>query len=177
MIILITVFFFVFLKLILIILYFLLFGLSLGLFNCAKNTCKSSCKVNIKQKCNEVCSFFHAIFKKIYTYNFYSYENRWLGFFLVSNFALFIFFNVFYICLYLSHLEGQADNFILELSRFYAFETHIFIELYCACFFVFMSKTRNFIITIFFFLILNIMSMYSSIIILYSFMLCVLYNC
>ena len=151
-------FFFVFLKLILIILYFFLFGISLGLFNCAKNTIKSNCKINLTQKCNECLSFFYAIFKKIYTYNFYSYENKCLGLFLVTNFGLFIFFNVYYIFKYLTHLDEPNISFILELSRFYAFETHIFIELYCACFFVFLSKTRNLIISIFFFWVINTMS-------------------
>ena len=155
-------FFFVFLKLILIILYFLLFGISMGCFNCLRSSFKSKCKINLKQKSNECYSFFYAIFKKIYTYNFYSYENKCLGFFLVSNFGLFICFNVYYIFLYLGHLEEPCENYLLELSRFYAFETHLLIELYCACFFLFVSKTRNLITSLFFFLVLNTMSKYQS---------------
>lgn len=113
--------------------------------NTVYNICKffvfvyrKKCLINLSAQCKNAYSYLSKIFKKIYTYNFYSYENKPFGYVIVIVYICFLLFNILYTTEYIIILKGQKyDDIMFRGFHIIAFEFHIFIELICCTFYIY----------------------------------------
>ncbi len=96
--------------------------------------------VDIRRICCDVFYFLIRVTKKIYTYNFYSYDRSEFFVAAIMNtiFLIFITSNIIYIILSRNDFIYIDDNQIKEEESiqkkalyFIAFETHLFLEILC----------------------------------------------
>ena len=131
--------------------------------------------ISFKQLCKDICNYMIKIGKKIYTYNFYSYDKSdfFSGAFMIAIFIQFIVVNVIYIVLSVNSLSDAVpstpDEYIKNLSFpikylfLYAFELHVFIELFCPIYYRGIGFNQSIKLTIFYFVYSNLAGkIYSS---------------
>lgn len=142
-------------KLILIFFCFILKWIFCNLPKIATKLCKYKCSNFCKESRNNLLFLFKVI-KKIYTYNFYSYDVEVYGKIIICVipivYILFIISNFIYVGLNLYNTEDKANK-IISLMVFYL---HLFIEIYCASFHMIKDLMKHFKFTVTAFLLSNL---------------------
>ena len=119
--------------------------------------------VDFKTLCSDICLYFSRICKKIYTYNFYSFNksdfliggilNIILGMFISSNVVYLIYSYIN------SNNEEETKKFendpAFQILYLLAFETHLFFEIICPLYIKGMNLKDSFYLTFRIFLIPN----------------------
>jgi hypothetical protein len=102
---------------------------------------RKRCCMSFKTEIKYTFFYFGKIMKKIYTYNFYSYENKLIGFFMVSLYIIYIIFNLIFTVEYIkSDLKKEDKADYVKYEHIFAFELSVIIELIVCFFYI----TRNF---------------------------------
>jgi len=116
-----------------------------------------------KRMCQEICSYLLKISRKIYTYNFYSYDKSdfLTAFFLNIIFLAFISTNVIYVTMRFSiflvdHDGSTTVDTASQLLYLFAFETHLFIDIFCPIYYRGISFQRSFKLALLYFAYANI---------------------
>ena len=141
------------LKMIIIFLYFFVFHFFINLFRYILSIFYRKFKINIWTDIKYICIYITRIFKKAYTYNFYSYENKAYGGITVSLYILYLFYNILFTILsFLISLKEQDPTFNPMKKLFYiyiiALISHLLIELHCSTFFITRNKYFQFILVL-----------------------------
>ena len=114
--------------------------------------------------CSDIFLYFGTICKKIYTYNFYSFNKSdfLIGGILNIIFGMFISSNVVYLIfsiIYLDSCYKNKDDFendpAFQILYLIAFETHLFFEIICPLYIKGMNLKDSFYLTFRIFLIPN----------------------
>ena len=120
--------------------------------------------VDFKTLCSDICLYFSRICKKIYTYNFYSFNKSdfLIGGILNIIFGMFIISNI--VCLIYSFIhstdneEGTKkyeNDPAFQILYLIAFETHLFFEIICPLYIKGMKLKDSLYLTFRIFLIPN----------------------
>lgn len=75
-------------------------------------------------------------FRKIYTYNFYAFENTVVGFILISSYLFFMIINITFVYFFLRNIKEDCPkkDCFMKYLHILAFLSHSFIEIFC-CFY------------------------------------------
>ena len=139
-----------------IIVYFFIFNVlpSLGRF-CAK-VVRQRCCMSFRTELKYSLFYLGKILKKIYTYNFYSYENKLTGFVLVTFYMIYIVFNLIFTVEYFkTDTKEEEKPDAVKYEQFIAFEFSLIIELIVCFFYITRSFKKMFASVIVSFLGLN----------------------
>ena len=144
-----------FLKVFIIFMYFLFFSLVRNLY---RNLKKNGVCIDPKRLCNDICRIFVTILKKLYTYNFYSYNKSdfLIGGILVFIFEIYIWSNVIY--LLMDFTSNNIENY--KILYLIAFETHLFLEILCPLYYKGSTLKESSIQTLYFLFLSNVSSMF-----------------
>jgi hypothetical protein len=144
-------------KLILIFFFFILKWVICDIPKITLKLCKYKC-FNICKECWNTLQYLKKVIKKIYTYNFYSYDTDTYGkiraFIIPFSYIIFIISNFIY-------LNGKNNTDINKNSYFHSvmhlvvFYLHLFIEIYCASFYIIKDLLKHFKFTIISFFAFN----------------------
>lgn len=156
--------FIVFLKIIIIVAYFTLGQASLAIFRFIKTLFITKCNIYVKSSCKSVIYFLVRIFKKIFTFNFYIFQNKIITTFMICIFII----NILSISRFsqenLDQIinEEKDDNFIN--FYFLSFEFNLLIEVICYMFYSVRNIGFGFVLSICYFIVLNLIIYFSFLI-------------
>jgi len=146
-----SVFLVTFFKMVLIFTCFFLKWLIWDIFKVVIKLFKYKCSILWKECCFNV-NYFKKVFKKIYTYNFYSYDSDVYGKFWIIlipfSYISFIISNVVF-CM----MEYFKQNSIKNIFLIIIFFLHLFIEIYISLFYCIRDLKKHIRTTIFTYLI------------------------
>ncbi len=73
-------------------------------------------------------------FRKIYTYNFYTFENKFVGTILISAYLFFMIINVTFVYFFLRNIKEDCPkkDYFMKYLHIFAFLSHSFIEIFCS---------------------------------------------
>ena len=97
--------------------------------------CRLKCNINCGSSCKNACSFLRKIGKRIFTFNFYLYENHVIGSIMILIYLLFLFSATYF------YIDNQTQLMNPEKSQAYMiifylhFESVLFIQLLCSSFY------------------------------------------
>ena len=142
-------------KIVVIIIYFLFLQALTGFFKFLASICKTKCNVSFCSSFKNSISFLCKICKRIYTFNFYIYDNCLIGFIMTGSFILFLISSFFFFIYNCSIIE-QVEKPIWYLVFFYLdFELTILIELLCNSFYSCRNMVMSTYLALGLFLIMN----------------------
>lgn len=119
---------------------------------------KNRFKIDIFTEIKFACFYLGKILKKLYTYNFYAFENKLLGISLVILYLIFLSFNIMFTAEFIVITEEEVDhkpNYV-KVLQILAFELSIFMELLCCTFYITRQIKNQFVLVFSFFLGLNL---------------------
>ena len=149
-------------KIVTIIIYFLVVNSILSIIRFFIDIYKRRCKCVCVSELKFFCNYLVKILKKIYTYNFYSYENKPLGYFLVTVYLIFIGLNIVFAIEYRhNYTEEQDRPDYIKILQILAFEFSIFIELICGTFYLTRKVKKQILIVGPSFLFLNLVAIFA----------------
>jgi hypothetical protein len=152
------------LKMLIIFIYFFIINTFLSMIRFFMKLYKHKCCVNMFQECKFICDYFSKILKKFYTYNFYSFENKFFGTMIVTLYITFLLFNIAFsvndfILLETGGIEYEKYNsleiknksFSFQFFHLLRYELQLFMECICGTIYLFPSfrKQYYFIIPLF----------------------------
>ena len=118
--------------------------------------------IDPKRLCKEIYRYYAKIFRKLYTYNYYSLNKSdyLIGGILNLIFFIFIWSNI--ICLIWDYYGDQieTDN-SYKIIYFISFETHLFLEILCPLYYTGLTLKESSIQATYFFLFSNCSSIYT----------------
>ena len=155
----ITIFSATIIKLFIILVYFLTFSMLRNIYRYFCFSIKNTVCNQFKTIISDICHFLCRVIKKLYTYNFYSFNKseKLYGGITIFIFFIFIISNLICVILNLIYFKGELEiyqkiNFIL------AFETHLFFEILCPLYYRGLTLINSFKETAKFFLFSNFIS-------------------
>lgn len=119
---------------------------------------KNRFKIDIFTEIKFACFYLGKILKKLYTYNFYAFENKLLGISLVTLYLIFLSFNIMFTAEFIVITEEDVHhkpNYV-KVLQILAFELSIFMELLCCTFYITRQIKNQFVLVFSFFLGLNL---------------------
>ena len=114
------------------------------------------CDINFGSSCKNACSLLKKIGKRIFTFNFYLYENNLIGFVMIFIYLLFLFSATYF------YIDNQFQSDQSEKSETYMvifylhFESVLFIQLLCSSFYSCQNMKISTISAIIHFVFLNL---------------------
>ena len=153
LIILLSLFSFSILKNTVIFIYFFVVNFIISTYKCFLRCYKKKCETNCGKDTYQTYEYLIKIFKKYYTYNFYSYENKLYGTTIILVYLLYLFVNF---CLIISHIRNNPQSSHFNFTDLITFEFDLFMEVFCTLFFIIRSKIKQLFISFLFFILLNV---------------------
>jgi hypothetical protein len=163
MVILVTIFSFTMFKLALVSIYFFFITVGCNIGRFFVHLFRNRLKIDILKEFKFACFYLGKIFKKLYTYNFYAYENKLLGICLVTLYLVFLSFNIMFTAEYMmienkigpeEEIPEKSDY--VKVLKIVAFELSIFMELLCCTFYITRAIKNQFTLVCSSFLGLNL---------------------
>ena len=144
-------------KVFVIIFYFIFIQAFSALINFIKSIFKTKFKINFCSSFKNAISYLAKVFKRIYTFNFYIFDNIFIGFIIVFSFFFFLFSSaIFYYQNY--HLIEDIEKPRYYMFTFYFhFESIILVQLLCSSFYACRNMKLSTLIALGLFIIMNIM--------------------
>ncbi len=128
-------FFFSIFKVFVIIFYFFILQAFAGFIKFLRAICKTRCRINCCSSCKNAIYYLYKVLKRIYTFNFYSYQKRLIGFLMIFSYffflgssSLFYIYNIKEICF----TEKSTTYLILFYCHF---QSILFLQLMCSSFY------------------------------------------
>jgi hypothetical protein len=158
MIILIIIFSFTMIKVALISIYFIFITVLGNIGRFCGRIYRNKCNINILREIKFACFYLGKIFKKLYTYNFYAYENKLLGICLITLYLVFLSFNIMFTFEFIVITEEDIHEKpeYVKVLQIIAFELSIFMELLCCTFYTTRAIKNQFLLVCCSFLGLNL---------------------
>ena len=151
-------------KILLILLYFCVITVFLNIYRHVVYLLKNRFCFDIKRVCHDILNYIIRVTKKMYTYNFYSYDRSEFFVAVIMNivFLIFITSNIIYIVLSRNDFKytnndniKQEESFQKKILYFIAFETHLFLEILCPIYYRGKSFRNTFNLTLFYLMYSN----------------------
>lgn len=144
-------------KLIVIIIYFVLVRSSSQIFKFFINLCRFKCKINICSSLKIAFYNLKKVVKRIFTFNFYLYENRLIGAIMVLFYLLFLSSSAVFYLINIREISSseKSDNY---MKLFYVhFESMLMIHLLCISFYSCRNMSLDTLSGIILFILLNVL--------------------
>lgn len=122
-------------KLLVIIIYFFCVQALPSFIKFIKMSCKSNFKTNYQSSCKNAMNYLKKVTKRIFTFNFYLFDNNIIGFFMVLSYVIFILSSVIFNWsnVYDIHSPEKSENYMI---MFYLhFESVLLIQILCSSFY------------------------------------------
>ncbi len=142
-------------KMLIIFSYFLIINTLYHTYNFCENSIKRKCKINCPILFKSALLYLIKVFKKFYTYNFYSYENKIYGTIISLLYMTFIVFNILFSYQYTRNISEEIV-YSLQILQIISFELNIFFELVCGFFYITRRLGLQYLFVISSFIFLNI---------------------
>ena len=144
-------------KIFVIIFYFIFIQAFSGLINFIKSIFKTKFKINFCSSFQNSISYLAKVCKRIYTFNFFIFDNIFIGFIMIFSFFFFLFSStVFYFQNY--HLIEDIEKPRYYMFTFYFhFESIILVQLLCSSFYACRNMKLSTLLALGLFLIMNLM--------------------
>ena len=97
--------------------------------------CHIKCNISFGSSCKNACSFLRKIGKRIFTFNFYLYENHIIGFIMIFIYLLFLFSATYFYIDNQFHLSYSEKSETYMIIFYIHFESVLFIQLLCSSFY------------------------------------------
>ena len=122
-------------KVIVILIYFFFMQALTGFIKFLTSLFKTKCNVSLCSNFKNAISFLIKICKRIYTFNFYIYENRLINFIMTSSFIIFLFMSFFFFSYNFIKIDDVEKNIRYLIYFYLDFEFTLLVELLCNCFY------------------------------------------
>ena len=102
-------------KLLVIIIYFFCVQALPSFIKFIKMSCKSNFKINYHSSCKNAMNYLKKVTKRIFTFNFYLFDNNIIGFFMVLSYVVFILSSVIFNWsnVYDIHSPEKSENYMI----------------------------------------------------------------
>lgn len=118
---------------------------------------KTRLKINFYSSFINALSYLGKVFKRIYTFNFYRYENGFIGFLMIFSYFFFLFLSsVFYHLNFYLFEKNEKPKYYL-ITFYFHFESIILNQLLFSSFYACRNMIRSTLIAFGIFFIMNIM--------------------
>ena len=116
---------------------------------------KTKCNIFIGATIKNICRYFGKIFKRMFTYNFYEFDNVCGGIFFVCIFAVYLFSNAFFMFYVLKEIDQENKSNTFIITHFIVFESNILLQLICITFYNIRYINKQIRIILGYFLFIN----------------------
>ena len=143
-------------KIAVIIIYFIFFHAFSAFLNFFKSLFKLKFRIDYCSSFHNAFSFIQKVIKRIFTFNFYLYENNIIGIIMIFSYIIFLFSSCFFYFLNQDHITDseKTENY---MYHFYLhFESILLIQLLCSSFYACRNTKLATINALVIFLLLNI---------------------
>ena len=98
-------------------------------------SCKSNFKTNYQSSCKNAMNYLKKVTKRIFTFNFYLFDNNIIGFFMVLSYVVFILSSVIFNWsnVYDIHSPEKSENYMIIF--YLHFESVLLIQILCSSFY------------------------------------------
>ena len=151
----------VLIKIIIIFGYFIFFQALIAFGNFIQLSYRTKCDISIKKFFIYFLLFFKRIFKKIYTFNFYIFQNKVISFFLILFFIINIILNYHFIDQNIDQIEYIEKNDSFINLYFSSFEFYLLMELICYMFYSVRNIVHSILFAFGYFITLNIIIIFT----------------
>ena len=148
--------FFVLIKIIIIIGFFIFFQALVASLSFIKIIFISKCDIFWKSSLSNALSFSTKILKRIYTFNFYIFHNRYVCFYMILSFLTCLISNLIFCIINLDEIENPEKEIIFYVFYFLTFEINLLIELICCMFYSNKNICFSAILSFLYWLVINI---------------------
>ena len=128
------IFFSVF-KVFVIIFYFIFIQAFTGFIKFLISICKTKFRLNFCSSLKNSIYYLGKVFKRIYTFNFYLFQNRIIGFIMIFSYFFFLFSSTFFYLQNIKFIDEVEKPDIYLISFYSHFESVILMQLLCSCFY------------------------------------------
>ena len=151
-----SIFFFVLFKTSIVLGYFLCTQALTAFIRFIKIVYKSKFKINFKSSCKNSMLFFGKLCKKIYTFNFYIFDTKYINFFMLLSFWDCLISNfVFNIINYLNlEVPEKSSNFLIFF--YMSFEFNLLIEIICCTFYAHREMNTSSLLALGYYFVINV---------------------
>ena len=144
-------------KIFVIIFYFIFIQAFSALINFIKSIFKMKFKINFCSSFKNAISYLAKVCKRIYTFNFYIFDNAFIGFIMVFSFFFFLFTSaVFYYQNYNLIEDIEKPKYYMYTFYFH-FESIILVQLLCSSFYACRNMKISTLVALGLFIIMNLM--------------------
>ena len=145
----------IFFKIMVIFIYFIFFQAFFGFFIFLRSLCKTKFQIYFFSSFTNACSYLGKVCKRMYSFNFYMFENKIFGFLMLFSYFFFLtsieVFSIFNL-----RLIEDIEKPIYYLIWFYLhFESLILIQLLCSSFYAYRDLKITLIFSVVMFVVMN----------------------
>ena len=122
-------------KILVIIIYFFCIQALPAFIKFIKLSCKSDFKTNCSSSCSNGMNYLKKVVKRIFTFNFYLFDNNIIGFIMILSYLIFIGSSFVFNILNVKYIHNNEKN-KFYMSIFYLhFESLLLIQILCSSFY------------------------------------------
>ena len=144
-------------KVVVIFIYFFIIQAITNLISFLCTLCRSKCKVPCCANVKGAFIYFIKLFKKLYTYNFYAFDSRFVGTFLVISYFSYLFFTILFSGLIIHEIQKEDKTNFFYTCHFCAFQLNILMEILCVSFYNMRNMKKQFFLSMGYFFLLNLL--------------------
>lgn len=122
-------------KLFVIIIYFFFIQALPAFINFVKMSCKKEFKTNYKSSCKNAMNYLKKVTKRIFTFNFYLFDNNIIGFVMVLSYFVFILSSFIFNILNVKSIHVSEKDERYMVIFYLHFESILLIQILCSAFY------------------------------------------
>ena len=143
-------------KLVVIIIYFVLVRSLPQIIKFLINLCRFQCKINICSSCKNALDNLQKVGKRIFTFNFYLYENRLIGVVMMSFYLLFLASSAVFYIVNNDELSSSEKSDRYMILFYIHYESMLMIHLLCISFYASRNMSLDTLSGVVLFILLNV---------------------
>lgn len=147
--------FFSIFKVFVIIFYFIFIQALTGFIKFLISICKTKFRLNFCSSFKNAIYYLGKVFKRVYTFNFYLFQNKIIGFIMIFSYFFFLFSSAVFYLHNITFIDQVEKPDIYLISFYSHFESAILMQLLCSCFYSCRDQIWSTIIALGLFLTLN----------------------
>ena len=122
-------------KIFVIIIYFFFIQALPAFITFIKLSCKSNFKTNCRSSCSNGMNYLKKVIKRIFTFNFYLFDNNFIGFIMGFSYLIFIASSFAFNILNVIEIEKNEKDKVYMFTFYFHFESLLLIQILCSAFY------------------------------------------